>query len=173
MASTQTTQKNLDLSSSPFIISEQEDDDALFDAILLEEYMKPCNLPAKSQNDTFDDSKSSSMDTQPLVEGVRRSANGNSIPIPAMKMKEAWLCHLPLRCNSSHKPSLYGCDSSNCFITKTTITEETEWVLPCGHAYHNTCFNQDGSKCLCCLDFIKGGVDKHVQSLLEVYIKLI
>ncbi|CAJ0647430.1 5994_t:CDS:2 [Entrophospora sp. SA101] len=36
-------------------------------------------------------------------------------------------------------PSLYGCDSSNCFITKTIITEET---------------GQDG-------------VDKHVQSLLE------
>ncbi|CAJ0767204.1 10891_t:CDS:2, partial [Entrophospora sp. SA101] len=60
------------------------------------------------------------------------SANAeNSIPIPAMKMKEAWLCHLPLRYSSLHKPSLYGCDSSNCFI---------------------------------------GGVDKHVQSLLEVYI---
>ncbi|CAH1769119.1 107_t:CDS:2, partial [Entrophospora sp. SA101] len=68
------------------------------------------------------------------------SANtGNSIPIPAMKMKEAWLCHLPLGYSSSHKPSLYGCDSSNCFITKTIITEET---------------GQDG-------------VDKHVQSLLE------
>ncbi|CAJ0837503.1 11932_t:CDS:2 [Entrophospora sp. SA101] len=54
------------------------------------------------------------------------SANtGNSIPIPAMKMKEAWLCHLPLGYSSSHKPSLYGCDSSNCFITKTIITEET------------------------------------------------
>ncbi|CAJ0758155.1 11708_t:CDS:2 [Entrophospora sp. SA101] len=125
--STQTTQKNLDLSSSPFIISEQEDDDALFDVILLEEYMKPCNLPDKYQNDTFDDSKSSSMDMQPLVEGVRRSTNaGNNIPIPAMKMKEACLCHLPLGRSSSHKPSLYGCDSSNCFITKTTITEETE-----------------------------------------------
>ncbi|CAJ0628845.1 10289_t:CDS:2, partial [Entrophospora sp. SA101] len=52
---------------------------------------------------------------------------------------EAWLCHLPLGYSSSHKPSLYGCDSSNCFITKTIITEET---------------GQDG-------------VDKHVQSLLE------
>ena len=40
-------------------------------------------------------------------------------------------------------------------------------VLPCGHAYHNTCFSQNGSKCLHCLDFIKDGVDKHVQSLLE------
>ncbi|CAH1770256.1 6191_t:CDS:2, partial [Entrophospora sp. SA101] len=49
----------------------------------------------------------------------------NSIPIPAMKMKEAWLCHLPLGYSSSHKLSLYGCDSSNCFITKTIITEET------------------------------------------------
>lgn len=84
-----------------------------------------------------------------------------------MKMKEAWLCHLPLGYSSSHKPSLSGCDSSNCFITNTIITKETGWVLPCGHAYHNTCFNQDGSKCLHCLDFIKEGVDKHVQSLLE------
>ena len=96
------------------------------------------------------------------------SANtGNSIPIPAMKMKEAWLCHLPLGYSSPHKPSLYGCDSSNCFITKIIITEETGRVLPCGHAYHNTCFSQNGSKCLHCLDFIKDGVDKHVQSLLE------
>ncbi|CAJ0629781.1 1445_t:CDS:2 [Entrophospora sp. SA101] len=38
-----------------------------------------------------------------------------------------------------------GCDPFNCFITKTITTEETGCVLPCGHAYHNTCFNQDGS----------------------------
>ncbi|CAJ0626555.1 150_t:CDS:2 [Entrophospora sp. SA101] len=114
--STQTTQKNLDLSSSPFIISEQEDDDALFDVILLEEYMKPCNLPDKYQNDTFDDSKSSSMDMQPLVEKIQIL-----IP-PQVSMRRP----LKRRRSSSHKPSLYGCDSSNCFITKTTITEETE-----------------------------------------------
>ncbi|CAJ0644599.1 3392_t:CDS:2 [Entrophospora sp. SA101] len=66
MTSIQSTQKNPDLSSSPLIVSEQEDD-ALF-VILLEEYAKYCNLPAKSQNDSFDDSKSSPMDAQPLVE---------------------------------------------------------------------------------------------------------
>ncbi|CAJ0906824.1 2743_t:CDS:1, partial [Entrophospora sp. SA101] len=66
MVSTQSTQKNPDLSSSPLIVSKQEDD-ALFNPFLLEEYVKYCNLPAKSQNDSFDDSKSSPMDAQPLV----------------------------------------------------------------------------------------------------------
>ncbi|CAJ0766685.1 12413_t:CDS:1, partial [Entrophospora sp. SA101] len=50
----------------PLIVSKQEDD-ALFNPFLLEEYVKYCNLPAKSQNDSFDDSKSSPMDAQPLV----------------------------------------------------------------------------------------------------------
>ncbi|CAG8697727.1 15195_t:CDS:2, partial [Acaulospora morrowiae] len=90
-----------------------------------------------------------------------------SIPIPAMKIKEVWLCHLPLGYSSSHKPSLSGCNSSNCFITNNILTEETGRVLPCGHAYHDTCFSQDGSKCLHCLDYINNDVDNHVNSLLE------
>nr|CAG8570624.1 8286_t:CDS:2 [Entrophospora candida]CAG8600120.1 10533_t:CDS:2 [Entrophospora candida] len=37
---------------------------------------------------------------------AKGSANaGNNIPIPAMKMKEAWLCHIPLGYSSLHKPS--------------------------------------------------------------------
>ncbi|CAG8590529.1 16100_t:CDS:2 [Acaulospora morrowiae] len=97
----------------------------------------------------------------------RMEEESASIPIPAMKIKEAWLCHLPLGYSSSHKPSLSGCDSSNCFITNNILIEETGRVLPCGHAYHDTCFSQDGSKCLHCLDYINNGVDNHVNSLLE------
>ncbi|RIB28607.1 hypothetical protein C2G38_2157441 [Gigaspora rosea] len=94
------------------------------------------------------------------------SANAdNSIPIPAMKMEEAWLCHLPLGYSSSYKPRLSGCDFSNCAITNE-ISEETGRVLPCGHAYHDICFRRNKSKCLHCLDYIKSGVDMHVQSLL-------
>ena len=89
----------------------------------------------------------------------------NSIPIPAMKMEEAWLCHLPLGYSSSYKPCLSGCDFSNCSITNP-ITEETGRVLPCGHAYHDICFRRNESKCLHCLDYIKSGVDMHVRSLL-------
>ncbi|RIB13059.1 hypothetical protein C2G38_2198933 [Gigaspora rosea] len=66
------------------------------------------------------------------------SANAdNSIPIPAMKMEEVWLCHLPLGYSSSYKPRLSGCDFSNCAITNE-ISEETG----------------------------QSGVDMHVQSLL-------
>ncbi|RIB15363.1 hypothetical protein C2G38_2319654 [Gigaspora rosea] len=114
-----------------------------------------------------------------LVRPIKRKkkesdTNTKSISIPAMKMKEAWLCHFPLGYSSSYKPSSSGCDSYSC-ITNTFVnegpgqplTEETGRVLPCGHAYHDTCFIQDGSKCLHCFDYIKDGVDKNVQSLLE------
>jgi len=91
----------------------------------------------------------------------------NSFPILAMKMKEAWLCHLPIGYSSSYKPSLSGCDSSSCSITNVIITVETGWVLPCGHTYHSVYFSRDGFKYLYCLDYIKDGVDKHVQLLLD------
>ncbi len=86
----------------------------------------------------------------------------NSFPILAMKMKEAWLCHLPIGYSSSYKPSLSGCDSSSCSITNVIITVKTGRVLPCGHAYHSVCFSRNGFKCLHCLDYIKDGIDKHV-----------
>ncbi|CAG8714691.1 8079_t:CDS:2 [Funneliformis caledonium] len=91
----------------------------------------------------------------------------NSFPILAMKMKKAWLCHLPIEYSSSYKPSLSSCDSSSCSITNITITIETGRVLPYGHMYHNICFSQDGSKCLYCLNYIKDGVDKHPDSISE------
>ena len=91
----------------------------------------------------------------------------NSFPILAMKMKEAWLCHLPIGYSSSYKPSLSGCDSSSCSITNVIITVKTGQVLPCSHVYHSICFSRDGFKCLHCLDYIKDGVDKHVQLPLD------
>ncbi|CAG8573750.1 2091_t:CDS:2 [Funneliformis caledonium] len=41
-------------------------------------------------------------------------------------MENAQLCHLSLGYNSSNKPNLFGCDSSNCFISNTTFNEETD-----------------------------------------------
>ncbi|RIB07517.1 hypothetical protein C2G38_2214214 [Gigaspora rosea] len=68
-----------------------------------------------------------------IEEGNEESANADSsIPIPAIKMEEAWLCHLPLEYSSSNKPRLSGCDFSNCAITNK-ISEETGRVLPCGN----------------------------------------
>ena len=96
-----------------------------------------------------------------------KKSKENSFPIPAMKMKEAWLCHLPLGYSTSHKPGSSGCDSSSCSTTNVTITEETGRVLSCGHAYHNTCFSQHEHKCLYCLDYIKDGIDENVQSLID------
>ncbi len=72
-----------------------------------------------------------------------------------MKMKDAKLCHLSLGYNSSHKPSLFDCDSSNCLITNTTINEETDQILSYDYAYYNICFSLDRFKCLHCLDYIK------------------
>src|SRR5437764_6751332 len=45
----------------------QEEDDASLEVILLE-YAQSCDLPAKSQNDSFNNSKSSSMEVQSLIE---------------------------------------------------------------------------------------------------------
>jgi len=84
-----------------------------------------------------------------------------------MKMKEAWFCHLPIEYSSSYKSSLSGCDSSSYSITNITITVETRRVLPCDHVYHNIYFSWDGSKCLHCLNYIKDGIDKYVQLLLD------
>ncbi|CAG8637090.1 15669_t:CDS:2 [Funneliformis caledonium] len=102
----------------------------------------------------------------PLKKSKKANAE-NSFPISAMKMKEAWLCHLPIEYSSSYKPSLFSCDSSSCSITNIIITIETGWLLPCGHAYYNICFSQNGSKFLHCLNYIKDDIDKHVQSLLD------
>ncbi|CAG8648941.1 2732_t:CDS:2, partial [Ambispora gerdemannii] len=49
----------------------------------------------------------------------------NSFSIPAMKKKDARLCHLSLGYSSFYKPSLLDCDSSNCFTTNIITTEET------------------------------------------------
>src|SRR2546423_707538 len=45
----------------------QEEDDASLEVILLE-YAQSCDLPAKSQNDSFNNSKSSYMEVQSLIE---------------------------------------------------------------------------------------------------------
>jgi len=44
-----------------------------------------------------------------------------SFSIPSMKMRDAQLYHLSLGYSSSYKPSLFGCDSSNCFNTNIII----------------------------------------------------
>ena len=71
----------------------------------------------------------------------RKTDTKISFSISAIKMKDAQLCHLSLGYSSSYKPSLFGCDSSNCFNTNIIITKNTGRVLSCGHAYHNICFS--------------------------------
>ena len=106
----------------------------------------------------------------PLQTGLsskrKRDENVETIPLIAMKMPEAQLCHLPLGFNTSCKPnSSRYCDASNCLSFSVNIG--TIEVLACGHTYHKFCYNHNGSKCMHCLSFLQDGVDEHVQSLLE------
>ncbi|CAJ0900450.1 1513_t:CDS:2 [Entrophospora sp. SA101] len=72
------------------------------------------------------------------------------ISLTAMKMPEARLRHLPLGFSTLHKPDpLHYCDAN--FSTNT----EPIKILACGHTYHTSCYNNNGSKCLNCLLFLQ------------------
>jgi hypothetical protein len=87
------------------------------------------------------------------------------ISLTAMKMPEAQLRHLPLGFSTLHKPDpLRYCDA-NC--SNFSINTEPIKILACGHTYHTSCYNNNGSKCLHCLLFLQNGIDEHVGSLLE------
>ncbi|RIB12192.1 hypothetical protein C2G38_2201365 [Gigaspora rosea] len=85
----------------------------------------------------------------------KMNTNIDSLPIPAMKIKEAWLCYLPLGYNASYKSSLSGCDSFNCITNQIVSKEQPKWV-----------------QVFAILDYIKDGIDKHVKSILESLRKL-
>ncbi|RIB20139.1 hypothetical protein C2G38_2081627, partial [Gigaspora rosea] len=95
----------------------------------------------------------------------KQKVDNVTISLPAMHMLEAQLCHLPLGFNTSHTPNpFHYCDASNCSISPFVNTDPCSI---CGHGYHKSCYTNNGFICVYCLSFLKDGVDKHIQSLLD------
>jgi len=91
----------------------------------------------------------------------------DTISLIAIKMPKARLCHLPLGFSTLYKPDpLRYCDASNCSDFSSINIDQIK-ILACGHTYHTSCYNNNGSKCLHCLLFLQNGIDEHVKSLLD------